>query len=156
MKLAPIFFILVALLTSCNKAPHSNAAIRQGVIDHLNKGSGLNLAQVDIDVTNVAYQGDKQAIATVFFRPKSSPDQGMTMNYTLEAQGKKWVVVKRPGLAGSGAGNNPHGGAMDSGAPSPHAGGAPSGQLPPGHPPVSPGDKGSSTPKSPEPSGSPK
>jgi hypothetical protein len=147
VKLAPILFIFVALLTSCNKAPHSNAAIRQGVIDHLNKGSGLNLSTVDIDVTNVAYEGDNKAIATVFFRPKSSPEQGMTMNYTLETQGKKWVVVKRPGLAGAAGGSNPHGG-MDTATPNPHGGGPPAGSLPPGHPSVS-GEKGSTAPQNP-------
>ena len=154
MKLGPILFIFVALLTSCNKAPHNNAAIRQGVIDHLNKGSGLNLSSVDIDVTNVAYQADNKAVATVFFRPKSSPEQGMTMNYTLETKGNKWVVVKRPGLAGAAGGSNPHGG-MDTGAADPHASGQPSGSLPPGHPPVS-GGKGSAEPQSPGAAGSPK
>lgn len=154
MKLAPIFLILVVLLTACNKAPHSNAAIRQAVIDHLNKGSGLNLSQVDIDVTNVAYEGENKAIATVFFRPKSNPDQGMTMNYTLESKGNKWAVVKRPGLAGPAGAGNPHG-AMEGGA-SPHGGEPPAGQLPAGHPPLSGAEKGSLAPTSPAPAGSSK
>jgi hypothetical protein len=149
VRLAPIFFILVALFVSCKKAPHNNAAIRQGVIEHLNKGSGLNLSLVDIEITHVTYQGDDKAIATVFFRPKSSPEQGMTMPYTLEAKGNKWTVVKKPGMAGGGGSDNPHSG-VGAGAPSPHGAETPSGQLPPGHPPVS-GDK-SATP-SPAPTG---
>ena len=141
MKLAPILFILVALCAGCNRTPHSNAAIKQGIIDHLNKGSGLNLSLVDVEVTNVAYQGDKNAVATVFFRPKQNPEQGMSMNYTLEAQGAKWVVTKRAGAGGGGmgAGANPHG----EGA-----------ALPPGHPSVPPGGAAPSSASGP--SGTPK
>jgi hypothetical protein len=146
------------LLSACNKAPHNNSAIRQAVVDHLNKGSGLNLAQVDIDVTNVAYQGENKAIATVFFRPKSNPDQGMTMNYTLEAKGNKWGVTGRPGLAGGSAPGNPHGGmgaggGLASGSAIPGAEGT-AGQLPPGHPPLSGADKGASKSGAPAQSGS--
>ena len=129
VKLAPILLILVALCAACNRTPHSNAAIKQGIIDHLSKGSGLNLSLVDVEVTNVAYQGDKQAIATVFFRPKGNPEQGMSMNYTLEAQGNKWVVTKRAGGA-VGSGDNPHGGGATG--------------LPPGHPSLPQGASGAS------------
>jgi hypothetical protein len=114
------------ILTGCAQAPQNKDAVRQGVVDHLTKGSsGLDLASMDVEVTAVTFH-DKQANATVTFRPKAAPGQGMTMNYTLESEGKKWVVKKKAGAGGhEGAAESPHG-----------EGAAPSGDLPPGHPPV--------------------
>ena len=74
--------------------------------------------------------------ATVNFRPKSNPEQGMQMNYTLERKGKKWVVLKKAGSTSS-----PHGEATVAPAP------APTGDLPPGHPPVSPSATPAEPPK---------
>ena len=126
---------------ACNKAPESKDAVRAGIMDHLTKNTGLDVNQMDITVQDVKFDGE-QAVATVSFKPKASPDAGMTMPYTLDKRGGKWVVRKRS-EAGS-----PHGGAMGGGAmggggamPMPEAtkpaapGGA-SGDLPPGHPPV--------------------
>jgi len=80
-----------------------------------------------IDVGNVTFTRD-QAIAAVSFRPKSSPDAGMTMNYTLERRGNKWVVAKR----------------NDSGGHGTQPGTQPGAALPPGHPQV---DRPESKPK---------
>jgi hypothetical protein len=117
-----ILLLFSFVITACNRAPESKEAVREGIIDHLGKNTGLDLKAMDIDVTNVSFQGSR-ATATVGFRPKNSPDAGMSMNYTLERQGKKWIVQK---TAGSG-----HGTAADPAPP-------PSGALPPGHPPVAP------------------
>jgi hypothetical protein len=125
----PILFALLAILSACNKAPQTKEAVRQGVVEHLGKGSGLDLNLMDVDVVSVSFTGD-QAKATVSFRPKSSPDQGMQMNYTLESKGNKWIVQKKAGGGAAG----PHGDAVV--APPV----APSGNLPPGHPPVNPAE----------------
>ena len=94
------------------------------MVEHLGKGAGLDLASMEVEVTAVSFAGD-QAKATVNFRPKANPEQGMQMNYTLESKGKKWMVLKKAGSTAS-----PHGDATV--AP------APAGDLPPGHPPVNP------------------
>jgi hypothetical protein len=127
------FLLLAALLiVGCNRgAPQSKDAIRAGIMEHLAKNTGLDMSQMTVEVGDVKFEPDK-AIATVAFRPKTSPDAGMTMNYTLDRQGNKWVVAKSAGSTGSA-----HGGAEGpSGAPAPAA--PPSGgDLPPGHPPIS-------------------
>jgi hypothetical protein len=110
------------LLAGCNRAPESKEAIRTAVMDHLAKNSGLDVNSMTIDVGDVKFTGT-QAVAAVSFRPKSSPDQGMTMNYTLDRRGNTWVVAKRADSGG-------HGG--PGATPSPQSGG----DLPPGHPPV--------------------
>ena len=115
------------LLAGCNRAPESKEAIRTAVMDHLAKNTGLDVNSMSIDVGDVKFTGN-QAVASVSFRPKSSPDQGMTMNYTLERRGNTWVVAKR---ADSGDHGAP--GTAPGTAPSPQSGG----DLPPGHPPVS-------------------
>jgi hypothetical protein len=122
-----ILLALLALLCACNKAPQTKDAVKQAIIDHLGKGSGLDITLMDVDVVSVSFTGD-QAKAMVSFRPKSSPDQGMQMNYTLESKGNKWIVQKK---AGGGAGG-PHGDAVVTPPVTP------SGDLPPGHPPVNP------------------
>ena len=115
-----MYLLIAALLfAGCNRAPESKEAIRAAVMDHLSKNTGLDVNSMSIDVGDVKFTGN-QAVAAVSFRPKSSPDQGMTMNYTLERHGKTWVVAKR---ADSG-GHAP--------VPAPQSGG----DLPPGHPPV--------------------
>lgn len=136
--------LAVALLfggtVACNRAPENKDAVREGVMEHLSKNTGLDLKSMDVEVNNVTFQGN-QATAAVSFKPKASPDAGMSMNYTLERRGAKWAVLQK---AGSGAG---HGGGMpDAAPPDPgaHAPGATpppanSGEaLPPGHPPVAP------------------
>jgi hypothetical protein len=80
----------------------------------------------------VQFKGN-EAQASVSFKPKSSPDAGMTMPYTLDRRGGKWVVRRR---AESGM---PHGGGAAPQTPSAPQGGPGmgAGDLPPGHPPVS-------------------
>ncbi len=127
----PLFLLTAALLLAgCNRAPESKDAVRSAVMDHLAKNTGLDVNSMTIDVGDVKFEGDK-ALAVVSFRPKSSPDAGMTMNYTLERQGAKWVVAKRPESGGHGADAQP---------PAPQ----PGGQMPPGHPPVGGAQKGGS------------
>jgi hypothetical protein len=124
--------LLLAGLTGCNRASHSNEAVRQGVLDHL-AGRDLNVASMNIEVTAVQFNGDK-ADATVVFSPKgATAAQGMTLRYQMQQKSGKWQVV---GTLDSGHGAiapnaaNPHGGAVPD-ASSPH-GAMPSPQdLPP-------------------------
>jgi hypothetical protein len=137
----PLYLLTAALLLAgCNRAPESKEAVRSAVMDHLAKNTGLDVNSMTIDVGDVKFEGDK-ALAIVSFRPKSSPDAGMTMNYTLERHGAKWIVAKRPESGGHGAEAQPpaaqSGGEMPAGHPP--VGGSQKGasDLPPGHPPVS-------------------
>jgi hypothetical protein len=100
-------------------------------MDHLSKNSGLDVNSMTVEVREVKYEGNK-ATASVAFRPKASADAGMSMNYTLERSGSKWVVNKRGDSGG-------HGSGLPDGS-SPQA--SPGGELPAGHPPVG----GQSTP----------
>ena len=119
-----LVFSVVLLAAGCNRVPKNNEAIRQGVIEHLAKNSGLDVNSMNIAVTSVQYRGD-EADAVVSFQPKNMPGGGMSMTYTLEAKGNKWIVKKK---AGSGMGAHP-------GAEMPGGTGA-TGQMPPGHPSV--------------------
>jgi hypothetical protein len=101
-------------------------------MEHLQKAGTLDLKAIDVQVTDVKYEGNK-ATAQVSFKPKTSPDKGMSMAYTLERRGTKWQVM------GKAAG---HGGGMGMGA-------APPTETPSGHPPVTPpkpGEKPSELP----------
>ena len=124
-----VLFALL-LIAGCNRAQKNNEAIRQGVVEHLQKNSGLEIGAMNIEVTAVQYRGN-EADATVSFSPKNAPGGGMSMNYTLESQGVKWVVKKREGSGAAG------GDGMPAGHP-PAGGAAPSGAMPPGHPPAEP------------------
>ncbi|MEJ5369111.1 MAG: hypothetical protein WHT08_12370 [Bryobacteraceae bacterium] len=120
-----IALTVLALLAGCSKNIQTNEAVRAGVIKHLSQNSGLNLAQMDIEVTSVTFR-DNEADAVVGFKPKgAAATSGMSMRYTLERQGNEWVVKKK---ADSGMGH----GMMPPPDPAP----AGQGQLPPGHPPV--------------------
>ena len=102
-------------------------------MDHLQKNTGLDTSAMTVEVTNVTYRGN-EADATVAFKPKNSPDAGMSMPYTLENRNGHWVVKKRAD-GGTSAGANPHAGG---GAAVPGATGTSQGdeKLPPGHPPT--------------------
>ena len=79
---------------------------------------------MDVKVTAANFERDT-ARATVQFSVKNS-DAGMTLNYTLDRKGDKWVVQPRQdGGQGHGVVLPPN----DSGSPAP-------GQLPPGHPSI--------------------
>lgn len=110
----------VVLLAGCNRGVESKEAVRQAVIDHLAKRAGLNVSSMQIDVSAVSFRKD-EADATVVFRAKGGDaGQSMTMNYTLERKGGRWVVKGRA------EGGTPHGAGVQ----------APGGQMPEGHPPV--------------------
>ena len=113
-----------------------DAAVKQGVIDHLSTKAALNVDSMDIEVTSVQYEGDT-ATASVTFQAKGSDDPAaaMQMQYTLEKKGSRWVVEAKQG-----AGANPHGGMGGGGGAmgNPHGAMPPAegGGMPPGHPPT--------------------
>lgn len=123
---------IVFHLASCGGNLNTKEAVRQGVIDHLSnrKKLDLNLSTMDIDITSVNFRSN-EADAMVAFKPKGSPNAGMSMKYTLELKGNHWVVKDRP--AGDA---NPHGGSGGGAGMNPHGGGAPPQEMPPGHPTV--------------------
>jgi hypothetical protein len=121
--------LLGIAVVACNRAPESKEAVREGIVDHLNKNTGLDMKAMDVDIKDVTFKGN-QATASVSFKPKATPDAGMTMNYTLERRGEKWVVQQKAGGAGHSGGMSPGSGTVN--PPKPAA----PGDLPPGHPPV--------------------
>jgi hypothetical protein len=131
--LATLVFVSCALI-GCNRASQSPEAIRAGVIDYV--ATKVNIGAMDVDVTSISFKG-KEADATVSFRAKGAdPASGLQMRYTLEQKAGKWVVKDK-----AQAGGSPHGAAMNPSAPpaGPH-GNPGAGQLPPGHPPLDPGE----------------
>jgi hypothetical protein len=110
------------LLVACSRGIQNEAAVRQGVIDHLSSRQDLNLSRMQVDVTSVSFR-QNEADVTVSFRPKGGDaSSGMRMQYTLERKGNRWVV--------KGRGTGPHGQLP---APMPGA------QMPAGHPPMGSG-----------------
>jgi len=159
IRFAVILLAFNLLLTfGCKRAGDNKQAVHDSVVQHLAKNAALDVNQLDIDVTDVKFNGN-EAVAAVSIKPKSAPQQGMNMTYTLERRGEKWEVKGRgAGHAGMGAGSGPMGGppagavpeagAAESGShaatpepkgalgDAPGSGGTAGGALPPGHPPV--------------------
>jgi hypothetical protein len=112
--------IVIVAGTACHRSS-PEAGIRQGVIDYLSKRSNLNVSGMNVDVTSLVVR-QNEADAVVSFTAKgANPGQPMSMRYTLERKGDRWVVKDK-----AEAGASPHGAAA---APA-------GGELPPGHPAV--------------------
>jgi hypothetical protein len=110
---------LILCLAACNRSNVDKEAVRQGIVDHVSK-AGLNMGAMELTVGSVEFNGDK-ANATVSFAAKGSPaSAGMSIQYQLERQAGKWVVVGRKDAGGS-----PHGGGAMPGGANPHGGMAP-------------------------------
>ncbi len=126
MKFTGALLTAALLLAGCGGSNGDDAAVKQGVIDHVTGKAGLDLDLMDMDVTSITYgDGGDSATAVVSFQAKGSddPGAGMQMQYTLERKGNRWVVEGK-----SGVGDSPHGEMGD-----PHR------TMPPpagGHPPI--------------------
>ena len=126
----------LACLAACS---HGNIdtkeAVRQGVIDYLAGRQNLNVSSMNIEVTSVTFK-ENEADAVVAFAPKGSGGNPVSIPYTLERKGSRWVVKPHT------PGQNPHGVGMPSGesphgaVPPPNGDTPPGGALPPGHPAV--------------------
>ena len=134
MKSLAVLILVSCAFIGCNRANQSQEAIRAGVIDYV--ATKVNIGAMDVDVTSIAFKGS-EADATVSFRAKGAdPASGLQMRYTLEQKAGKWVVKDK-----AQAGGSPHGAATNPGGQpgSPHGDLGP-GQVPPGHPPLNPGE----------------
>jgi hypothetical protein len=109
-----ILTLAFVFLFACAKDINNKDAVKEAVMKRLANVSGLNLAGMDIEVTNVSFQGNK-ADAQVAFKAKGSAENMLNMSYKLEREGDLWVVKSSSGGMGG-------------------MGGA--GGLPPGHPPA--------------------
>jgi hypothetical protein len=124
-----VLLLLLLVIDACNKPAQDKSAVQQALLEYLNGRAGISVANMDIEVTSVAFR-ENEADASVSFRAKGSTDatNSMQLKYVLEQKGGKWVVKGR-------SGKSEHGG-MDT--PSQPA-------LPPGHPPMgaspSPGER---------------
>ncbi len=109
---------------ACKAKPDDKEAIRAGVVKYLGSLRGLNVANMDIVVTQATVDGS-QAQAQVEIRAKSGDGAGgmMQLAYSLEKRGDEWVVVK----------SQPAGGTLQHPAPGEMPAG---GAMPPGHPSV--------------------
>ncbi|MBV8570373.1 MAG: hypothetical protein JO319_07155 [Acidobacteriaceae bacterium] len=100
----------------------SKDKVQEAIMQRLRTSTGLDVNSLDVTTTSVSFEKNK-AFATVAFHPKGDPaiNSGMTMKYTLEERGGKWVVVNVGDSQGHGLP-----GSMPAAADN----------LPPGHPPV--------------------
>jgi hypothetical protein len=138
---------LLVLFAGCKKQESDADAIRSGINQHLASLKTINLAAMDMNITNYSVEGN-QAKAQVEFKPKGGAPEGagMQVAYTLEKQNGVWVVENTQPTGGMmqnpGPGGNPH-----MGENSPSSGSMPnfrdlvpgngnSNRLPPGHPPI--------------------
>ena len=134
--------------SACRKQASDSAAIRSGILQHLNAIGNLNMSAMDMDVRNVSINGN-QAHAEVEFRPKGSgaAGAGMQVAYNLEKREGSWVVLKTQPLGGAiehpDPNQNPHTNPDTHSGALPKfsdilnpAGSPPPKPLPAGHPPV--------------------
>ncbi len=138
VKSACMLIAVAALLSGCHHNIENKEAVKQGVVDYLNKRSGqtgLDMKLMNLDVTNVTFNNN-EAVATVSFKPKTGEAGGMSMNYALERHGNEWVVKGRKET-----GMNPHGAQGMPGMPGAGMPTEPGATMPPGHPNVAPPEK---------------
>ena len=109
-------------------------------MDYLATRPRLVVSSMNVSIESMVFR-ENEVDAAVDFTPKDGKvSQPMTIHYTLEKKGDRWVVKPRTDAGqnpheGMGMGGNPHG-AMGMGE------GAPGGSLPPGHPTMPPQSSG--------------
>ncbi len=110
--------------------------MRQGIVEYL-QGRQMNVGSMDLNITNVQFNGN-QADATVSFTAKGGdPSAGMQIQYKLELRNGKWAVVSHQDVGAPHGSSGPPGMAVPSGAPAaggqnPHGGAMPAPEnLPP-------------------------
>jgi hypothetical protein len=111
--------MLLFSLGSCAKDINTKEAVREAVVKRITSRGDLNMGSMDIEISNVSFQG-KTAEATVAFKAKGSAEAMMSVAYKLEREGDAWVV-KSGGSSGGSSG-------MDGGAGG-HAGGSADGSA---------------------------
>ena len=86
---------------ACSRQSSDSAAIRSGIMQHLNAIGTLNMSAMDMNVRSLSINRN-QAHAEVEFRPKTggAPGAGMQVAYNLEKREGSWVVLKTQPLGG--------------------------------------------------------
>ena len=137
MRSLPYLLVLLAL-TGCHRNLRNEEAVKQGVMDYLATRQ-VNVSAMNVSVESLVFRQNEVDAAVVFTPKDTKFNQPMTIHYTLEKKGDRWVVKPR-----ANAGQNPHGGmgANPHGGMGMPEGGAPGGELPPGHPTVPPESSG--------------
>ncbi len=90
---------LALFLFGCAKDINNKEAVKEAVMKRLASVSGLNMAGMDIEVTNVSFQGNT-ADAQVAFRAKGSSESMLNMSYKLERKGDEWTIKSSSGGMG--------------------------------------------------------
>ena len=123
MRTKLVVLIAALSLAACStKNIQTKEAAKEAVLNHLSKVSGLDVAKMDVDITNMSFQ-ETSADVSVSVSPKGMPaTDGMQLAYQLKREGDKWVVAGKKSAGGGGHGAAPA-------AP------------PAGHPPMGEGDK---------------
>ncbi len=86
------------ILAGCAKNIENREAVQSAVTKYVSTHSGINVDQMDVNVTNVTFH-DNNADATVAFVPKGSPaGSGVTFKYQLERVKDEWEVKSRSGM----------------------------------------------------------
>ena len=106
--------LLIVCLAGCHHGIENKDAVRQGVLDYL-ATKGMTPAAMDINVTDVKFDGDK-ADATVSFAAKGTGVGQMTIQYHMALKDSKWAVVGRQDASQHGGGQMPPGAAPQGGA----------------------------------------
>jgi hypothetical protein len=127
VKVYALAVSLVCLLGCGHGNIDTKEAVRQGVIDYLASVKNLNVSSMNVEVASVTFK-ENEADAVVSFAPKGPGGTPVTIPYTLERKGSRWVVKPHA------PGQSPHG-AMPTGQ-NPHGEMPPAGEMPPGHPAV--------------------
>jgi hypothetical protein len=154
--LLPAVLAAVLVTAGCHKQEQPAAdAVREGIQQHLNSLTTLNLSAMNINISNISIN-QNTAQAQAEFTPKTGgpPGAGMRVSYSLEKHDDKWVVVKTNPLGGAinhpDPSANPHGqappGTVHGNLPNfrdmiPSNTTDPNAPLPPGHPSVPPSEK---------------
>jgi hypothetical protein len=105
--------LLLFGLGSCAKDINNKEAVREAVLKRITSRGDLNMNSMDIEISNVSFQG-KTAEATVAFKAKGSTEAMMNVAYKLEREGDAWVV-KSGGSSGGDAGAGGHAGGSPGG-----------------------------------------
>ena len=122
--LANLLGVALLFTVGCKAKPDEREALRLGVVRHLAAVQGLNMPNMEINITQFSVNGN-QATAQVEIRAKGAEAAAgsMQLSYSLEKRGDEWIVVKSAPAGGSL--QHPAKGEMPTGA-----------GLPPGHPSV--------------------
>jgi hypothetical protein len=121
-SLASLLGVALLFTGACKSKSDDREVIRRGIVQHLSSMQGLNLPNMEINVTQFSVNRNR-ATAQVEIRAKGAEGASGTMQlaYNLEKRGSEWVVVK----------SAPAGGSLQHPAPGEMPPGA---AMPPGHP----------------------